>query len=97
VGPLHRSALSAPARLVLWSRSPEIPRDGGGYDVVFAESKVSLHVLARLHELRLQKTFIHGLELIGILAPYFCSELQAVFRDAFVIHFGDNTAANGAE
>ena len=75
----------------------KIPRDGGGYDVVFAESKVSLHVLARLHELRLQKTFIHGLELIGILAPYFCSELQAVFRDAFVIHFGDNTAANGAE
>jgi hypothetical protein len=81
----------------LWSRSPEIPRDGGGYDVVFAESKVSLHVLARLHELRLQKTFTNGLGLIGILAPYFHPELQAVFRDAFVIHFGDNTAANGAE
>ena len=71
-------------------------RQDGRFDVFFAASEPPDEVLRRRSELRVQKTFIHPLELIGMLAPYFSARLAPLFKGADVLHFGDNMAANGA-
>jgi hypothetical protein len=72
----------------------KFPRPVSGYDVVYAESVVPDDILQVLHTLREQKTFIHPLEFIGIMAPYLCPEIAELFRGRSVLHFGDNEAAN---
>jgi hypothetical protein len=73
------------------------PISGVGPDqLFFSDAEVPTEVLASLRELRHQKTFIHPLEEIGVVAPYFSPELQEVFRGRLVLHFADNQAANGA-
>jgi hypothetical protein len=72
----------------------KFPRATSGYDVVYSESVVPDYVLEILFSLRKQKTFIHPLEFIGIMAPYICPQIADAFRGKFVIHFGDNQAAN---
>ena len=72
-----------------------VPRLEGGYDTFFALAEVPEEILKVLHTLRSHKTFIHPLELVGILAPYFSPVLRAYLGGADVIHFGDNQAANG--
>jgi hypothetical protein len=73
----------------------KFPRsNGSGYDVFYAESVVPDGVLEVLFGLRPQKTFIHPLEFIGIMAPYICPPIAESFRGKFVLHFGDNQAAN---
>ena len=72
----------------------KVPRAGGGYDIYYAYASVDDATLEALHALRAQQTFIHPLELLSILAPYFCPELSDVWLNADVIHFGDNEAAN---
>ena len=62
----------------------------------FADSIVPQRILKKLGELRLQKTYIHPLELIGIVVPYFSVELQERFRGRDVLHFGDNQGMNAA-
>ena len=71
-------------------------RQDGRFDVFFAASEPPDEVLRRRSELRVQKTCIHPLELIGMLAPYFSARLAPLFKGADVLHFGDNMAANGA-
>ena len=72
----------------------KFPRPGSGYDVVYAEFVVPDDILQVLHTLREQKTFIHPLEFIGIMAPYLCPEIAELFWGRSVLHFGDNEAAN---
>jgi hypothetical protein len=33
--------------------------------------------------------------MLGLVAPYLCPQLEALWDDADVIHFGDNESANG--
>jgi hypothetical protein len=72
----------------------KFPRPDSSYDVVYAESVVPDNILQVLNSLREQKTFIHPLEFIGIMAPYLCPEIAERFRGKSVLHFGDNEAAN---
>ena len=72
------------------------PRLAGGYDIYFARAEVPQDFLEVLFALRSQKTFIHPLELLGIVAPYLASQLFGLWQGADVIHFGDNNAANAA-
>ena len=74
----------------------KVPREGGAYAIYFAQAVASNRLLAALYDLRAQKTFIRPLELLGIPAPYFTPALEDEFGGAFVLHFGDNNAANSA-
>jgi hypothetical protein len=74
----------------------KVPRPDRACDIYFAKDEAPDVFPKALFALRAQKTFIHPLELLGILAPYVCPELAEIWRDADVIHFGDNEAANGA-
>jgi len=74
----------------------EVPRDEGGYDTFFASEVAPGDFLRALFAMRPQNTFIHPLELFGILAPYLCPELSDMWGGADVLYFGDNEAANGA-
>lgn len=74
----------------------KFPAADGAYETVFAESPVPSALLVRLHQLRAQETFIHPSELVGIMAPYISPDLQGRFDSRFVLHFGDNQAANQA-
>ena len=69
----------------------------GHYDIFYSKAEAPQEFLAVLAGLRDQKTFIHPLEMLGILAPYICPELAHLWQGADVIHFGDNNAANSAK
>jgi hypothetical protein len=43
-----------------------------------------------------QQTFIHGIEALGLAAPYYAPELRSRFRGMDVLHCADNQAANDA-
>jgi len=72
------------------------PRSDGHYDIFYSKAEAPQEFLEVLAGLRGQKTFIHPLEMLGILAPYICPELSHLWQGADVIHFGDNNAANSA-
>jgi len=61
-----------------------------------ASTDVSEEVFAELYSLRVQSTFIHGLEAIGQAAPYSAPELQARLRGRSILHCADNQSANQA-
>ena len=72
------------------------PRPNGLYDIFYSKAEAPQDFLAVLAGLRDQKTFIHPLEMLGIIAPYICPELAPLLQGVDVIHFGDNNAANSA-
>jgi hypothetical protein len=73
---------------------PKAHRDS--YEFFFAWKRVPESVLLRLLDLRDQRNLICSLEEIALVAPYISEELSHRFRDADVLHFADNTAANAA-
>jgi len=71
------------------------PRLDGHYDIFYSKAEAPQDFLAVLAGLRDQKTFIHPLEMLSIVAPYICPELAHLWQGADVIYFGDNSAASG--
>jgi hypothetical protein len=61
-----------------------------------APTDVAEEVFAELYSLRVQSTFIHGLEAIGQAAPYSAPELQARLRSRSILRCADNQSANQA-
>jgi hypothetical protein len=55
--------------------------------------EVPQHIMQQLKE---RKTQICPLEEIALAAPYFCPELEPILHNRDVLHFADNTSANGA-
>jgi len=72
-----------------------IPQPGRRPRLVFAESLVPASVLTRITVLREQQNLICPLEEIALAAPYFCPEIACDLVGRDVLHFADNTAANG--
>lgn len=64
--------------------------------VIFAYMIVPEWVFETLSSVKQRKSFICPLEEMGIAAPYFNPLLEPYLRNCDVIHFADNTAANGA-
>ena len=62
----------------------------------YASAVVPQNVLEQLNDLRTRRSQICPLECIALEAAYFHPELEAYFKSRNVIHFADNTAANGA-
>jgi hypothetical protein len=82
---VHRRVFRTPTRRAC-------PTHGGGAgpdQLFFADAEVPRAVLESLRELRHQKTFIHPLEEIGVVAPYFSPELQDLLRDRLVLLDGE--------
>lgn len=68
----------------------------GPASTIFASIVVPDEAMTAICALRAQKALIHGLEAIGVAAPYFAPELQARLRGREVLHLADNQPANGA-
>jgi hypothetical protein len=75
-------------------RFPKVGDDPA--EVIYSEADAPAELVERLYRLRVQKTFIHPLELLGIVAPYFAPQLADRLRGRDVLHFGDNNGMNMA-
>ena len=70
--------------------------EAGPEITVVASAPATQTLLASIYKLRKQATFIHGLEALGLAAPYCSPRLQSRFRGRRVLHCADSQAANGA-
>jgi len=70
--------------------------EAGPEIAVVASAPATQALLASIYKLRKQATLIHGLEALGLAAPYCSPRLQSHFRGRRVLRCADSQAAKGA-